>query len=136
MEGRLVTERELRLKAIQDKAEGILARAAAEMRGLLPLLAKEVEVFPRFPGTPTPAIEVDPWPGERKEVGCVVLLPEGELKEMIISAFPLLDQRVFPMDDTRDLHLHPLDYLLFVYGAICQFSQRLGEESSPEETGS
>ena len=73
---------ELRLR-LADEA---LAAAAERVEALLREAALELRPFPPFPGAFfTIGVEVEPEGVRDREIGCVVVTEEGELRELQIS---------------------------------------------------
>lgn len=67
-------------------ADEIASEAADRVQALLRDAARELRPFPPFPGAFfTVAIEVEPDGVRDREIGCVVVTEEGELRELQIS---------------------------------------------------
>lgn len=80
--GQAAVRAELRLR-LADEA---LAAAAERVEALLREAALELRPFPPFPGAFfTIGVEVEPEGVRDREIGCVVVTEEGELRELQIS---------------------------------------------------
>ena len=67
-------------------ADEIASEAADRVQALLRDAARELRPFPPFPGAFfTVAVEVEPDGVRDREIGCVVVTEEGELRELQIS---------------------------------------------------
>ena len=80
--GQAAVRAELRLR-LADEA---LAAAAERVESLLREAALELRPFPPFPGAFfTIGVEVEPEGVRDREIGCVIVTEEGELRELQIS---------------------------------------------------
>ncbi|MBI2846345.1 MAG: hypothetical protein HYX82_00530 [Chloroflexi bacterium] len=129
--------KEVQPSAIEARANVILDRTALEMRELLREMAKELIPFPFFSGSLVQAVEVEPAPAVRSDLGCVVVCPDGELYELILrfqtEGGPFssgLD--VSKDEELRKLDLPPLEYIPYAYGAICELARLLEAKSKPD----
>jgi len=117
---------------LQREADAILEGAAAELRRLLREAAQALSPFPPFPGALfTEAIEVEADVAARRDLGCVVVGPDGELYELIIGLeMPGLfsyDLASLRREELRPLNLPPKDYIPFAYDAIAKIARLLQE---------
>ena len=70
------------------QAEAILNKANTQLQELLVKLATSIKIFPGFLDMDTvQAIELEPIVGF-PDRGCIVVTPEGFLKEMVLSILP------------------------------------------------
>jgi len=70
-------------------ADGVLQRAARELDKLLEELAAALDPFPFFMGTSSiQALEIDPAGVADPKRGCVVVLPDGRLRELVLRMMP------------------------------------------------
>ncbi len=70
------------------QAEAILNKANTQLQELLIKLAASIKIFPGFLDMDTvQAIELEPIVGF-PDRGCIVVTPEGFLKEMVLSILP------------------------------------------------
>ena len=122
----------------KDEADLALERAADRLRTLLREAARELDPFPPFPGAFfTLAIEVEPGPAASPDRGCVVVCPDGELRELVMG-LDLEDAALSGWQDPvsmrkeelRDLQLHPRDYIVYAYEALTRITELLLERQA------
>ena len=102
------------------QADVILNKTNAELHKLLSVLATSVENFPGFLGMETvQAIEVEPIAGF-PDRGCIVVTPEGFLKELILSIIPGASTLggYEQSEQLKDLDLPPEEETVYLYRAI------------------
>ncbi len=106
-------------------ADDVLARAADQLEALLKEAALQLRPFPPFPGAFfTFGVEVEPDGVQDRNVGCVVVSEEGELKELLISldgedpAFGPSDPIAMRDEQLVDLELNSFDRLLFAHHGL------------------
>ncbi len=96
-------------RAHRALADAIVARAAAELRDLLPRVAGGIRPFPPFPGAMfVYGIEVDPRGELPGDYGCVVLGEDGGLYELVLEHDATQEPAGDPVA-TRTEELRPLD---------------------------
>ncbi|HEY8490925.1 MAG TPA: hypothetical protein VIO14_08025 [Dehalococcoidia bacterium] len=119
----------------KDEADLVLERAADRLRALLRDAARELDPFPPFPGSFfTLAIEVEPGPAASPDRGCVVVCPDGELRELLMGV-DLEDAALSGWQDPvsmrkeelREIQLHPRDYIVYAYEALTRITELLLE---------
>ena len=102
------------------QADGILNETNAELHNLLIGLATSMENFPGFLGMETvQAIEIEPIAGF-PDRGCIVVTPEGFLKELVLSLLPGASALgVYEQSEQlKDLDLPPEEETVYLYRAI------------------
>lgn len=120
---------------LKQRADGILEKAAQELKELLQDAAGAVGTFPLFPGTPTHAIEAEPMTWDPSQRGCIVVIPDGELKELTMSVNPTMDGHLFPMDDLKEAHLSTMEYLIYAHGGVQELSKFMEEKRRQARRG-
>ena len=113
------------------EAKGVLEQAAAQLHDTLVELASRLRPFPPFLNMATvQAIELelpDLLASELGDLGCVVVLEDGEICELELAVIPGPSG---PSDSDqveryRELDLAPEDYILFAAIAIRALRQEL-----------
>lgn len=70
-------------------ADAVMRRASIELSRLLAELAAALDPFPDFAGIASiQAVEVDPPAVANPQSGCVVVCPDGELRELALRMIP------------------------------------------------
>ena len=111
------------------KADVLIESTASQLREMLREAAGELDPFPLFMGSFTiRAIEAEPGGASKGERGCVVVCPDGELREYIYTVtvegpFPEPSRK----EETRGLELPPQDYIPYAYNALCEITRLLLE---------
>ena len=66
-----------------------LWQAAAGLESIVADLCRRLQPFPAFLGMTTiQAIELDPHPAPLRDLGCVVITPDGVIAELDVTAIP------------------------------------------------
>ena len=111
-------------------ADGVLQRAARELDKLLVELAAALDPFPAFMGTSSiQALEVDPAGVANPERGCVVVCPDGMLRELVLRMIPGpfdvggVDQN----EEFKELDMPPGDYVAYAHAAVVELARILEE---------
>ena len=102
------------------RANLILNKTNAELQELLIGIATALEKFPGFLGMETvQAIEIDPITGF-PDRGCIVVTPEGFLKELSLSILPGASTLggYEQSEQFKDLDLPPEEEPVYLYRAI------------------
>jgi len=102
------------------RANLILNRTNVELQELLIEIATAVEKFPGFLGMETvQAMEIDPIAGF-PDRGCIVVTPEGLLKELSLSILPGASTLggYEQSEQLKDLDLPPEEETVYLYRAI------------------
>ena len=102
------------------QADLILNKTNAELQELLIAIVNAMENFPGFLNMETiQAIEVDPIKGF-PDRGCIVVTPEGVLKELVLSILPGASSLggYEHSEQYKDLDLPPDEETVYLYRAI------------------
>ncbi len=119
-----------RARAIADAA---MERTASELRDIVKALATSLDPFPGFHGLETVrAVEIDPGTSTGQDRGCVVVVPEGLLCEMVLRMIPGTPEMNYEdqVEEMIELELEPAEYLPYAYLAVKELA-RLHEERAP-----
>jgi hypothetical protein len=119
----------------KDEADLALERTAERLRTLLREAAAELDPFPPFPGAFfTVALEVEPGPAASPDRGCIVVCPDGELRELVMGVdlsepgfSGWQDPVSLRQEELRDVDLHPRDYVIYAYEALSRITELLLE---------
>ena len=67
-------------------ADAVVERAANELKKMIRQLALALDPFPGFIGLNTvQVIEVEPSGTAKTDMGCIVICPDGELREFVLQ---------------------------------------------------
>jgi hypothetical protein len=123
--------------AQKAQADVIVERAAHGLRQLLQESVARLDPFPPFPGAYfTLAIEAEPDAASHTDRGCVVVGPDGELYELLMSLeFPPgpgepADPVSMRREEMKKLDLHPRDYVVYAYNALTRVVEILLEQET------
>jgi len=111
-------------------ADGVLRRATTELDKLLTELSAALDPFPAFMGTSSiQALEVDPAGVADPERGCVVVCPDGKLRELVLRMIPgpFDTGGVDQIEEFKELDLSPGDYVAYAYAAVVELTRILEE---------
>ena len=121
--------------AQKAQADAVVERAAQGLRQLLHEAVARLAPFPPFPGAFfTLAIEAEPDAASHAGRGCVVVGPDGELYELIMSLEPPpgpgepADPVSMRREEMTKLDLHPRDYVVYAYNALTRVVELLLEQ--------
>ena len=120
------------LEELQAAGESALASAAAQLHDLLAELAPRLRPFPSFlEMVSLQAVELDPPIRPTADRGCVVVLPDGEIAELDLTAVPGIQgvRDIDQVEEFRELELPAEEYILYAITAIrvlCQELRRRG----------
>ena len=112
-------------------ADAVLERASMELNKLLQELAAALDPFPNFLGLESiMAIEVEPSGVADPEKGCVVVCPDGELRELVLRMVPgpIDIGGVDQIEEMKELELAAGDYVAYAYAAIVELTRLLEEK--------
>ncbi len=112
-------------------ADAVLERASMELNKLLQELAAALDPFPNFLGLESiMAIEVEPSGVADPEKGCVVVCPDGELRELVLRMVPgpIDIGGVDQIEEMKELELAVGDYVAYAYAAIVELTRLLEEK--------
>ena len=115
-------------------ADGVVERASIELNKLIRELAAALDPFPNFLGISTiQAVEVDPSGVADPEKGCVVVLPDGVLYELVLRMLPgAVDiGGVDQIEEMKELELAPGDYVAYAYAAVRELACILDKREQP-----
>ena len=123
------------------QADNLLERAAMQLQQLLREACAELDPFPPFPNALfTNAIECDPGPAARADIGCVVVCEDGELYELefgidhdSIELTGSWDPVTARKETKKKLDLHPRDYLVYAYNGLVAVTEHLLEQRAERE---
>ena len=107
--------------AALERASINASDAALEMRNLLAEIAAALEPFPNFMGlSSVQAVEVEPPGGANPQNGCVVVCPDGELRELVLRMIPApFDMGgVEQTDEMEELNLPPGEFVAYAHAAV------------------
>lgn len=103
------------------KAQTILAETAAALCQTLAELAAQLRPFPAFLGMVSlQAIEVEPTLTPTRDLGCLVVTPEGRICQLDLQAMPGiagLTERE-PVEEFLEPDLSDAEYILYAAAAI------------------
>ena len=112
----------------KEDALAAIAEAARRLETVLVELAGQLRPFPSFLGmTSVQAVEVEPSLAPARDLGCVVVDPEGQLCRFDITAISGIagiaesDQ----VEEFQPLDLTPLEYIAYASAAIQNLAQEL-----------
>ncbi len=115
---------------LRARADALIAQAGEELKAILKEMSRRAD-FPVFPGTPFQCVEAEPGRSQGRDYGCVVVCPDGELRELKIEmqgpAMPgggALTRR----EDLREISLAPGDYIVYALSAIQELSKVIAGE--------
>ena len=99
----------------------LLEQTAARLREVLTDLASRLRPFPAFMNMVSlQAIELDPLPGTSADLGCVVVLPGGEICELDLRLLPGIEgvRDVDTVEELNEIELATEDYITYASWAI------------------
>jgi len=118
----------------KSEADAALERAADRLRALLREASARLDPFPPFPGAFfSYGIEIEAPGAESRDLGCIVLAPDGELYELRMGQdvpeleFEMADPVALRQEELRPLDLHPRDYVIYAYNALAKVVELLLE---------
>ena len=124
-------------------ADDVLSQAVNQIEALLKEAAGQLRPFPPFPGAFfTFAVEVEPDGVQDRNVGCVVVSEEGDLKELQISldgedpAFGSPDPISMRDEQLVDLELSTFDRFLFAYRGLQTITELLAQAGTDAQNPS
>ena len=99
----------------------LLDQTSARLREVLTDLASRLRPFPAFMDMVSlQAIELEPLPGASADLGCVVVLPGGEICELDLRLLPGIEgvRDVDIVEELTELELAAEDYITYASSAI------------------
>ncbi len=110
----------------------LLEQTGSRLREVLIDLASRLRPFPAFMNMVSlQAIELEPFPGASAELGCVVVLPGGEISELDLRLLPGIEgvRDVDTVEGLTELDLAAEDYITYAASAIRLIYLELGNRS-------
>ena len=120
--------------AVEAVADAAVDRAAGELKKLLADLAGRIDPFPNFTGSESiKAIEVEPAGIVARELGCVVVCPDGGLYELNLTSIqgPLGLSDVDQVEELLPLDLQPVLYVPYAHAAVKLLADHLDSSVRP-----
>ena len=114
-------------------ADAVMQRASIELNKLLVELADALDPFPNFMGVSTiQAVEVEPSGVSHPDNGCVVVCPDGELRELVLRMIPgPFDMGgVEQTDEMAELEVPTGEYVAYAYAAVEELLKLLEERQA------
>ena len=106
----------------------LLAETAQQLQEILEQAARDLRPFPSFLGmTTVQAIEVEPGIAAARDLGCVVVDPEGRLCSLEITAISGIAgmAEADQVEEFQPLDLSPVEYIVYASEAIALLSMEL-----------
>ncbi len=114
--------------AVEAVADAAVDKAAGELKKLLADLAGRIDPFPNFTGSQSiKAIEIEPSAVTAKDLGCVVVCPDGELYELNLTSIqgPLGLSHLDQVEELVPLDLPPVLYVAYAHAAVKSLADHL-----------
>ena len=114
-------------------ADAVMQRASLELSKLLVELAATLDPFPTFMGVNSiQAVEVEPLVASNSDNGCVVICPDGELRELVLRMIPGPFEMggVEQTDEMAELDLPPGEYVAYAYAAVQELLRLVEEQQA------
>ena len=114
-------------------ADAVMQRASIELNKLLVDLAAALDPFPNFMGVSSiQAVEVEPSGVSNPDNGCVVVCPDGELRELVLRMIPgPFDMGgVEQTDEMAELEVPAGEYVAYAYAAVEELLKLLEERQA------
>ncbi len=103
-----------------------IENASNALRTLIQELAEALDPFPNFMDITTiQALEIEPEEGVNPELGCVVVFPDGEIRELVLRLIPGsidfggTDQT----EEMQEIEFSPNDYINYARSAALQLDK-------------
>ena len=116
-------------------ADAVMERASLELNRLLVELAAALDPFPNFMGVTTiQAIEVEPSGTLGSDNGCIVVCPDGKLRELVLRMVPGPFELggVEQTDEMAELDLPPGEYVALAYAAVQELIRCLDRQRASQ----
>ena len=114
-------------------ADAVMQRASIELNKLLVELAAALDPFPNFMGVSAiQAVEVEPSGNSNPDNGCVVVCPDGELRELVLRMIPgPFDMGgVEQTEEMAELDVPAGEYVAYAYAAVEELLKLLEERQA------
>jgi hypothetical protein len=111
-------------------ADALVERVSSELRKLLQELAAALDPFPSFMGVGSlQAVEVRPDGVASADRGCIVVCPDGELRELVLRMVPgpIDIGGVEQIEEFEELSLPPGEYVAYACAAITTLARIIKE---------
>ena len=105
-------------------------RTEAELRREIRRLTQALVPFPKFLGlSSVQAIEVEPVADVFSDIGCVVVCPDGELRELVLRLIPgpIDFGGVEQNEEMKELELDGADYIKYARAAVIELRRIVTE---------
>lgn len=115
---------------LRARADALIEQTVEELKTILKEMSRRAD-FPLFPGTPFQCVEAEPGRSQGRDYGCVVICPDGELRELKIELQGPAMQgggNLTRREDLREIRLEPADYIVYAHSAIQELSKVLAGE--------
>ena len=135
--GQAMASKDSGLEELRASGGSALASAAAQLHDLLAELAPRLRPFPSFlEMVSLQAVEVDPPMDPTPDRGCVVVLPDGEIAELDLTAVPGIQgvRDIDQVEEFKELELPPEEYMLYASTAIRVLCQELRRRETGENS--
>ncbi|MDE2843588.1 MAG: hypothetical protein OXN21_09420 [Chloroflexota bacterium] len=114
--------------ATEDRASALLAKTAQQLQDVLEQVARSLRPFPSFLGmTSVQAVEVEPGLSATRDLGCVVVDPDGRLCSLEITAISGIAgmAEADQVEQFQPLDLSSEEYIVYASAAIALLSDEL-----------
>jgi hypothetical protein len=108
-------------KRYEEGAQVALAEAAQRLETTLVDLAGRIRPFPSFLGmTSVQAVEVEPLMSSARDLGCIVVDPEGQLWRFDVTAISGIAgiAEADQVEEFQPPDLAPLEYIVYASAAV------------------
>lgn len=108
--------------------DAVLTDATARLETILADLCQRLQPFPSFLGMATiQAVELEPALTPTRDLGCLVVTPDGEIAQLDIAAIPGIVGvlEVDQVEQFQPADLTPEERLIYLLAAICQLDAEL-----------
>ncbi|MDE2781213.1 MAG: hypothetical protein OXI91_16280 [Chloroflexota bacterium] len=112
----------------ENRASALLAKTAQQLQDILELVARRLRPFPSFQGmTTVQAVEVEPGFSSARDLGCVVVDPDGRLCSLEITAISGIAgmAEADQVEQFQPLDLSSEEYIVYASAAIALLSDEL-----------
>ena len=106
---------------VEESVAALLAATAQQLQDILEKVARDIRPFPSFLGmTSVQAVEVEPGFSSGRDLGCVVVDPEGRLCSLEITAISGIAgmAEVDQVEEFQPVDLSPVEYVVYASAAI------------------
>ncbi len=114
----------------KDNLEDSTDQMEAELRQEIRRLTQALVPFPKFLGlSSVQAIEVEPVADVSSDIGCVVVCPDGELRELVLRLIPgpIDFGGVEQNEEMKELELDGADYIRYARAAVIELRRIMSE---------